>query len=682
MNNPFDYYASQVPDPITRMSNGDIDPDQFMLDEYTYSRYQLDLQNNYANSTFSPAELAALELPERMPAVDVAARIRIPMKSNVMDRIDLSMTPYLIDPISLIGDESVQWIYVIAPTQSGKTVILQVAVADTIDQNPGTLLYIYPDENNGKAAMEEKLIGMIRETPFLYKHVVMPEKINLSTKKIRLDNMTIWPAWSGSLGTLSSKPAKIIILDEIRLMKLSIGKESNAIKLASDRVTTFEAFGQAQAIGVTTPSVKGDLMYQQTLIPGIQILHRMLKCQSCDRYWRPVFHKHMRRDKGSGKFAPILLCPYCHNKQEEGKHKRDLNKGSGYGIPKIHKGLKELPPLAHLKKKKMLFWFESISSPFRSLERICIEYEETFGKIEDYKNFFQCWCAEFWEDDISKLSEKKLKDRIQIGFMKGTVPKGTKFLTGGVDVQDVGFYVTILAHGADRKTDLVDQYLVECHKDTSNWQKTKDILEVKINTRKWDGWMLAAWTIDVADGDRYHEVMDATSEMNRCFRIRGTNSIKQVTNIKYNKELDHYQVKAYPYLEETDTLCISENFTLPEDVEQDFLTQFPNARKIREEHPKTGESIITWKKTGQNDYRMSTVYAMESLDFTLEEGGYNLRDMKGREDYKNNPAILIRIDGDESTNPDATRPGGKSNETDDDWEESEEDDTTNYWQDI
>ena len=669
-------YIARLPNPIKRTESGVIIPEQFLLSESAYLSYQMYLANIYSHSSFSKNEINSLKLPDRMSATEVASRIRVPMKSNVLDRIDLAITPYLRDPISLIGDEAVHWIYVIAPTQSGKTVILQVAVADTIDQNPGTLLYIYPDENNGKAAMEEKLIEMIKETPFLYKHVVQPEKSNLSTKKIKLDNMTIWPAWSGSLGTLSSKPAKVIILDEIRLMKLVIGKESNAIKLASDRVTTFEAFGQAQAIGVTTPSVKGDLMYQQTLIPDIRILHRMLKCQNCDKYWRPIFSKHVRRDKGTDE--AILLCPHCHNRQVEGEFKKQLNFKSKYGVPKIHSGEKEIPDLEHFKRRKMLFWYESISSPFRSIERIRREYEETFGKIEDYKNFIQCWCAQFWEDDISKVNDKVLRDRKLIGHIKGKVPFGTKYLTAGVDVQDSGFYVVVSAWTHDKSCYIVDQFHIECSIEGASWIKTRSILERRLNTRKWDGWMVAAWTIDIADGDRSDEIIAATSEMDRCYRIRGSSSNTQVTNIQYMKDLDYYRVKAYPYLNESDLLAITDKFILPEDVDEDFIHQFSNARKIREQHPKTGEDIITWKKSGQNDYRMAFVYSMESLDFIIE-GDYTLRDMMERDGYLNNPAILIRVDGDESTNPRSSSLGGNSNEVDGGYVEIEDD---GYWDEM
>jgi phage terminase large subunit GpA-like protein len=605
-------------------------------------------RNAYKQAVVSEEELEALTLPTRKSAIEVAEGLRVPIKSNVLDRIQLKLTPYLNAPISLIGDSAVQWILMIAPTQSGKTVFLQVAVADAIDQDPGTCLYIYPTETDGKAAMQEKIIGMIKENDFLLKHVLTPHKTNLSTKRVALDNMTIWPAWAGSLGSLSSKPAKIIILDEIRLMGNTIKGESNAIKLADDRTTTYSLFGQARIYGVSTPAIQHDLLYKQTEVKGTQVLHWHLKCQSCRLYFVPNFFKDILPTiKSSNPENAYLMCPHCKNKQEEGMYKYDLNDEAKYGIRKIHHGAKEINSLDELKRVRTLFWFDSIASPFRPVREIAEEYIKTKPDIVNYKNFIQCWLAMFWIDDVSKTSEKKLKERRKKGFKKGRVPFGTKFLTAGVDAQDVGFYVTVTAWLDNKECYLVDHFLIECHKDTTIWQKTRQTLNDRLNQRLWDGWLVVAWAIDIADGDRTTEIRDATSSMERCFNIRGAPD-SQVTTIKYFKDLNYWRVKKSVYLEETDVMSVSNSFHIPEDVEQDFLTQFPNAHKIREVKEKTGEEVYIWHKSGQNDYRMAFVYSVECLDFQI--GTYTLRDKLSKEGWICNPAIKYVKEKSESSN--------------------------------
>jgi len=612
------------------------------------TNYQDHFNNAYKQAVVSKDELEALTLPTRKSALEVAEGLRVPIKSNVLDRIQLKLTPYLIAPISLIGDSAVQWILMIAPTQSGKTVFLQVAIADAIDQDPGTCLYIYPTETDGKAAMQEKIIGMIEENAYLLKHVLTPHRTNLSTKRIALDNMTIWPAWAGSLGSLSSKPAKIIILDEIRLMGNTIKGESNAIKLADDRTTTYSLFGQARIYGVSTPAVKHDLLYKQTEVEGTQILHWHLKCQTCKLYFVPNFFKQILPTiRNRNPESAYLRCPFCGNKQEEGRYKEDLNRDAKYGIMEIHHGAKEINSLEELKRERTLFWFCSIASPFRSIKKIADEYLKTKPDISNYKNFIQAWLAMFWIDDISKVSEEKLKERKLPGFKRGTVPLGTKFLTAGVDAQDIGFYVTIIAWLDGKECYLVDHFLIDCHKDTTTWQKTREVLDNRLNKRIWDGWLVSAWAIDIADGDRTTEIRDATSSMKRCFNIRGAPD-SQVVTIKYFKDLNYWRVKKSVYLEETDVMSVSDTFHIPEDVEQDFLTQFPNAHKVEEEKVKTGESIYIWVKAGQNDYRMAFIYGVECLDFQI--GTYTLRDKLSTQGWISNPAILYAKEKSESSN--------------------------------
>lgn len=649
-NKSLSHWVEKIPEPIEG--------------EFSNLCYQNQLQEIFSKTIVSPLELEALTLPTRYSALDIAKKIRVPLKSNVLEEIDLKYTPYLIEPISLIGDDICNYIIIIAPTQSGKTVFLQVAVADTISQNPGTTLIIFPNEKDGKAALEEKYIGMIEESEFLHEYILFPKKTNLSTTKIKLKNMTIWPAWSGSLGSMSSKAVRVIIIDEIRLMKKVIGKESNAIQLAEDRLTTFKAFGQGQFYGVSTPAEEGDLLHGQTTANDILVLFRMLCCQNCGKYYKPNYFKHVlpNLDKYNLSF---VTCPFCKEKQQEGRLKVDLNRNSGYGIPKEHHGKLSLPPIKDLRQEKMLFWYDSISSPFRTIKEINKKYRSTKPKIENYKNFIQGWLAMFWKQNVSITTEEILKKRKKKGHRRGNVPLGVKFLTAGVDAQDAGFYVTISGWVNSKISYLVDHYFIKCHKDTTTPERTKTTLDKRLNSRKWGKWMVSLWGIDIADGDRTDELREATADFDRCINIIGA-PITQVTNIVYYEKLNYYRIKRHSYLDETDIWASTDGNYLPEDVEQDFLTQFPNAQKIKEIKEKDGSDIITWKKIGQNDYRMAKVYDTEMLDIEIDN--FTLRDTLDDESFTYNPGIIFTKDSsekDESTNL------GSSKNEDDGYEEVE-----------
>ena len=92
----------------------------------------------------SKEEFEIIKLPERIPASEIVKHIKVSGTSNVIDHIDLDLTPYLKLPISLIGKSDIFTIGFVGPTQAGKSVFLQCAVADTILQDPGTCIYIFP----------------------------------------------------------------------------------------------------------------------------------------------------------------------------------------------------------------------------------------------------------------------------------------------------------------------------------------------------------------------------------------------------------------------------------------------------------------------------------------------------------------------------------------------------------
>jgi len=584
---------------------------------------------------FSREELDILYLPERVSADKVAEKIRLDSRSNVLDRVDLGLTPYLIAPMQLIGKSRVTWIYLIAPTQSGKTLFLQTAVADSIDQDPGTLIYILPDEKSGKKALKEKVVSLIEENPFLNKHKTGSR---LSLESIHLDNMSIYPGWSGSLASLSSTPAKRVILDEIRLMKLTIGEESNAIKLAADRLTTYLQMGLGQGYGVSTPSVEGDLLHQQLSVFGTTILHWAYVCKKCKHMEILDFFENIKFNKEEKRV--VCVCSSCGNEYKDTDMKREMNT-QGLYVKKSNddSGSLEAVNLEEL-SGRVVFWYDSIASPFRSFKAIFNEFLQTKDKMHDYKNFTQAWLARFWVDDISQTTVLKLKETI-IDDAKGIVPKWCQFLTAGVDSQGNGFYVTVYAWGYGRRTRLIDEFFIDCPVSTAMAEDVEKLFRREIEDKYYrdvDGkaWTVALWAIDTG-GNRTKQIYDACSSLERVIMVKGKNN--QNITISYNSKINLYLIRTTEYLDETEERASLTNgsYELPKNVSPDFLNQFVNVRKVRKQNKQTGEHTIIWKKIGQDDYRMAAVHAFICLDIPTSLG--TLRREVENKKFSYNPLV-------------------------------------------
>lgn len=558
----------------------------------------------------------------------------MPTKSNLYDRIDLELTPYLKDPLKYVGDGEVQWIGLIAPTQSGKTVFLQGVIADAIDQDPGPLLYLLPDKNSTDKMIKEKVIDVIDNTPSLSKHKT--ERVrDVSKKGILLDNMTIYPAWAGSLATISSLPMKRVVLDEVRLMGLTIGTESNAIKLAADRLTTYWDHKVGQGYLVSSASVEGDLLHNQLSVPGTLVLYFHSKCLTCGEYQLLSAFKNLR--KIDGKIE--CYCKYCRAPFNDKDKKKGFNQ---YGVyaPKDARIFKDGSLATPYKKHpRMIFRYGSMVSPFRSFETIYKELHMTKGKIHDFKNFVQCWEADFWIDDISKTDSLKLKEHKR-EYIRREVPQGVKVITVGVDTQDSGFYGVVRGHGKNNHTWVIDAFFYGCHIDVASIKDIKkvfkDILSRVYRTREGRPWTAAMLALDTG-GHRTKDIYSALDNMSKVVMVKGAHDTQPLT-ITYNKDLNLYNVRTSEYLEETELRCEMDSWHLPENIQEDYLTQFCNARKIKDKNKKTGEEKIIWKKVGQNDYRMADIHSFICLDIPTDRGMF--RSNIDKDDFQYNPSVV------------------------------------------
>jgi phage terminase large subunit GpA-like protein len=504
-------------------------------------------------------------------------------------------------------------------------------VADTIDQDPGPCLYVLPDENSGRKHLEEKLISVIKESPELAVHLTGKLR-DMSKTGIRLDNMTLYPAWAGSLASMSSFPMKRVFLDEVRLMPLTTGNESNAIKLASDRLTTYHHMGIGQGYLVSSPSVEGDLLHQQMSVPGTVVLRWQVPCMSCGRYQQLNFFKNVKNG--------ICECIHCKSPFIDSDQKVVWNRRGIYApedTEVYRDGTLEKP---YCISSRMIYRWSSLESPFRSFSHIWKEYLETKDKLHDYKNFIQCWLAEFWIDDISRTSVLSLRERIGTHELL-TVDRDALVLTTGIDTQDDGFYVVTRAHGSGKRSWLVDHYFVRSRVDTMSTEELATLFEKEVMSRVYVGesgerWMTSAVAID-SGGHRTNEIYALSGKFSKLFLIKGRN--EQSQRVMNAQVPGLYLVRTCEYLEETEIRATTDSsWKLPVNVSEDYLTQFCNVRKVKKQNKRTGEEKIEWKKVGQCDYRFADVHSYICLDIETDRGVF--RNEIERTHFKLNPCAV------------------------------------------
>jgi len=261
-----------------------------------------------------------------------------------------------------------------------------------IDQDPGPALYILPDEKTGKRHFQKKVVDIVKESPDLAFHLTQYKK-DVSKAGLELENMTVYLGWAGSLATLSSFAMKRVFLDEVRLMPLTQGAESNAIKLAGDRLTTYMDMGLAQGYMVSSPSVEGDLLHQQLGINGTTVLYWKVPCPHCGKYQYLRFFTHIKFD--AKKEQAFCHCQFCDGIFTDSDRKMSWNDEGVWAPESANVSENGLCETDVGLKERVFFRYNSLVSPFRSFQQIWREFMQTKDKLHDYKNFWQCWLAEF-----------------------------------------------------------------------------------------------------------------------------------------------------------------------------------------------------------------------------------------------------------------------------------------------
>ena len=566
-------------------------------------------------------ELEAIRPPQPISPLEYFGIIRVPQEDNARGRLDIRLTPYLRQPIETLGNYDIESIFVIGPTQSGKTVIAQTCVAWSMDQDPGPMLYTYPDENTAEKALEKKIVGMINTTPELKRHLRLKRAI--SKQNIELDSMSIDVAWSNSPATMNVLPKKRVIGDEVRLFKLQIGRESNAIKMMQDRLTTYLDLGAGQALFISSPSTEGDLLHEQLTVYGTLILKWHVPCPECGRYQILDFWENIKKQDEKGKEVKCL-CKYCSGEFIDTDRKISWNNMGIYAPDDA-----EIDKDGNIKSKKMqedykriVFWWDSLVSPFRSFQRIWDQYKETKDKIHDYKNFIQCWLANFWREEKSKATYDNLKLHKRDFYTKGEVPAGCQVLLGGIDTQDDSLYMTVYGF-SHKEIWLVEEERIMADITTTDEMDLEMMILSNMTNRIFysaggQKWKVAMCAWD-SGGHRTKEIYSVVRKLPQVIAIKGRNL--QMRTVSYSKKETHWNIRTIEYLEETESRASGENFHLPENTSLEFLVQFSNRHKETVVHKRTGAPKIEWTSRGPDHFRFASAYAFTCLDVPIAKIG-------------------------------------------------------------
>ncbi len=434
----------------------EVRPDLELLRELELSwpgeRVRYELPRSARLAARWPARTRTSEWAERhFPVVEGAMRGPWRNRNN----------PALTGILDTWDDPHVEDLTVCAAVQMGKSKVLEICLAKSVDQDPGPALLGFPDENAAEEVVEERIRPIFEASPVLARQLT-GRADDLSKKRIRLRSMPIYVAWSGSAQRWAAKAIKYLLLDEVDNYRKTAGRDvGSPLDLGRRRQRTFR-YGR-KGLYISSPTTETGNIW--TLVNEAQVVFSYhVPCLSCGTHQVMQFgdYEHLEahylrwpkdvRDWRRVKHEKLAWyeCRQC------GAHWTDQDKAKAIQLGEWRDQATGIERAAYLRSRRptsVAFRLAAYNAPYVSLSDIAatflramsLEGEERNIALRDFFNNYEALPSRTWRPRRKTAAILRLRDERP----RGRVPGGgaVACLVAGADTQEDGFYWRIRAVG-------------------------------------------------------------------------------------------------------------------------------------------------------------------------------------------------------------------------------------------
>ncbi|MBK4216127.1 phage terminase large subunit family protein [Paracoccus caeni] len=437
-------------------------------------------------------------LKQALPAWRPAQRISVTEAAEKYMRVNVSgqwqpfrrdVTPYMVEPTDMIASRSYRGLSFCGPSQSGKTQMLQSAIAYMITADPGRVALFQMTREAAAEFERNKIAPMVRNSPELRNRQAhgrgadnIYHKLFTGGTQLTLD----WP----TITKMSSATIRMVLGTDYDHFPESIDGEGDGYSLMRARARTYLSRGM-----VVVESSPGAPLKDESWRPvsphdcppveyGVLSLYPLgtrgrwyWPCPNCEAEFEPTF-KRLKYPKDADPMeageAAKMICPHCgfgfgHDL------KRELNSAGRW----LHesremddRGLPKLVPIDSgiVRKTDMLsYWLDGAAAAFASWRELVTTYEqavetfETTGDEEKLKTAMNTGQAQPYfprsADSGLEVTVQGLRDKARgLDLPKGIAPSWARYLTISVDVQGTRFDVGVTAWGENGQHMPIDRF--------------------------------------------------------------------------------------------------------------------------------------------------------------------------------------------------------------------------------
>lgn len=379
--------------------------------------------------------------------------------------ISIGLIPYYAEIIDCFSDPEVSDITVVAGTQTGKTTATMIGVAWRLCNMPTPTIWVLPTEPLARSFSQTRLRPMLEDSESL-KALMPTAKNKIKDLEMHFDRCTLTLVGSNSPANLASRPAGLLIMDELDKFADQNNKEASALALAENRTKSFVS---PLRVKTSTPTIKTGPIWQEYL-KGTQESF-MLECPHCQRSlelkWEQVKwdqdakDSHFEWNLKKVKVSAYYECQGCQGRIDDAMKAQMVaqgkwvakNKNAPSGVRSFH-----LPSLYSLQK----------SCTFGALAVQFIQQLES----HNLRDFINSTLAEPWEVKAASVTKTEVREVSDHSpeYLLGQIPNGTiSALIMTVDVQQTCFWFIIRCWYSDGSSALIE------YGQAINWQELVDL---------------------------------------------------------------------------------------------------------------------------------------------------------------------------------------------------------------
>lgn len=451
-----------------------------------------------------------------------ANRVSSPPKPTIAHRRRVSSVTRISSvPVQCISVDSPDHLFLagraMIPTHN--TLMITSGVGYYVHQSPCPMLFVEPRVEDVKAFSKDTIAPMVRDVP------VLRELMSDDESEAEIDSTLLMKQFPGGylalIGANSGagfrrRSCKVVFMDELDAYPPSAGQDGDPYKLAVKRT---EYFIDRKIIAGSTPLVAGSSRIEALFNEGDQRRY-YVPCPHCGYMDVLVFQQKdsgghwMRWDEGKPETAAFVCfkngCLIGH------EHKRDMVAKGEWRAAKPFKG-----------HASFHIWTAYSYSPNATWAHIAEEFLDAKRGTETLKTFVNTVLGETWKERGEAPDWEKLYSRRE-SYEIGTVPKGVKFLTCGVDVQKDRFVVEVKGWGANKESWSIDYLVIPCDTGAEEaWLELDKLLDRKFPSESGAEMTITMMAVDSGYNTQRVYSWVRRHERNRVIAVKGLSGHSQ-----------------------------------------------------------------------------------------------------------------------------------------------------------